>query len=118
MSTPAEGYIKVGTLGAVKARPRAVQAESGSPIVVFFHNGEVYAVTNRCPHVGYPLESGTVRNGVLTCIWHQARFELATGNSLDPLIEDLDSFAVSVVDGEVWVDPVPRPRAETTSSLS
>ena len=111
MAIPPEGYLKVGTLGAVKVRPRAVKTESGPPIVVFFHNGEVYAVENRCPHVGYPLETGSVRNGVLTCIWHQAQFELATGNSLDPTIEDIDTFPVAVVEGEVWVDPTPRPRS-------
>ena len=118
MPTSPEGHLKVGTLNGVKVRPRAVTTDAGHSIVVFYHNGEVYAVANKCPHVGYPLESGSVRNGVLTCIWHQARFELATGNSLDPLIEDIDTFAVTVVEGEVWVDPAPRPRSEAANRPS
>jgi nitrite reductase/ring-hydroxylating ferredoxin subunit len=113
-----EGYLRVGTLNGVKIRPRTVKIDEGRSIAVFYHNGEVYAVENRCPHVGYPLETGSVRNGVLTCMWHQARFELATGNSLDPSIEDIETFPVTIVEGEVWVNPVPRPQSETTNSPS
>jgi nitrite reductase/ring-hydroxylating ferredoxin subunit len=42
-------------------------------------DGSVDVVSDRCPHEGYPLSQGTVRDGVLTCKWHNWKFELATG---------------------------------------
>ena len=118
MSATMEGHLRVGTLNGVKIRPRTVKTNEGRSIAVFYHNGEVYAVENRCPHVGYPLETGSVRNGVLTCMWHQARFELTSGNSLDPSIKNIDTFPITIIEGEVWVNPVPRPKGETTNSPS
>jgi hypothetical protein len=34
---------------------------------------------DRCPHEGYPLSQGVVKDGVLTCKWHNWKFDLATG---------------------------------------
>jgi nitrite reductase/ring-hydroxylating ferredoxin subunit len=42
-------------------------------------DGRVDAIEDRCPHEGYPLSQGDVRDGVLTCKWHNWKFELATG---------------------------------------
>jgi nitrite reductase/ring-hydroxylating ferredoxin subunit len=39
----------------------------------------VHAIDDRCPHQGYPLSQGTVREGVLTCEWHNWKFDLASG---------------------------------------
>ena len=41
--------------------------------------GAVDVLEDRCPHEGYPLSEGTVKDGVLTCKWHNWKFELATG---------------------------------------
>ena len=65
---------------------------------------------NRCPHMGFPLDRGTVRDGILTCHWHHARFDLSSGGTFDPFADDVRTFPVSVVDGEVWVDPSPLER--------
>jgi nitrite reductase/ring-hydroxylating ferredoxin subunit len=46
----------------------------------WFMTGErVFALDNRCPHMGFPLDRGTVEDGILTCHWHHARFDLASG---------------------------------------
>ena len=42
-------------------------------------DGTVDAVEDRCPHEGYPLSQGEVRDGILTCKWHNWKFELGTG---------------------------------------
>jgi nitrite reductase/ring-hydroxylating ferredoxin subunit len=82
----------------------------GHSIAVYYHDGHVYAVDNRCPHMGFPLDRGTVKDGILTCHWHHARFDLASGGTFDPFADDARAFPVSIVDGEVWVNPSPPPR--------
>ena len=84
----------------------------GHAIAVFHHEGEVYAVDNRCPHMGFPLDRGSVKDGILTCHWHHARFDLSSGGTFNPFADDVRSFPVSVVEGEVWIDPEPAARDE------
>ena len=43
-------------------------------------NGELFAVTRRCRHLGADLANGSIdREGCLVCPWHGARFDVATG---------------------------------------
>jgi hypothetical protein len=73
------------------------------------YGDEVYAVDNRCPHMGFPLNQGTVKDGILICHWHHARFDLASGGTFDQFADDVATFPVTLREGEVWVDLTPRP---------
>lgn len=53
----------------------------GKTIALFLHQSRVYAVDNRCPHMGFPLHRGSVKEGILTCHWHHARFALTCGGT-------------------------------------
>jgi nitrite reductase/ring-hydroxylating ferredoxin subunit len=102
--------VRVGPLDELKRRGCMVVSGGGHTIAVFHHAGQVYAVDNRCPHMGFPLDRGTVKDGILTCHWHHARFDLASGGTFDPFADDVRAFPVSIVDGDVWVNPAPPPR--------
>jgi nitrite reductase/ring-hydroxylating ferredoxin subunit len=74
-------------------------------IALFYHNSKVYAVDNRCPHMGFPLNKGTVKDSILTCHWHHARFDLDNGGTFDPWAGDVRSFPVEIRnENEVWID--------------
>jgi nitrite reductase/ring-hydroxylating ferredoxin subunit len=45
--------------------------------------GRVHAVVDRCPHMGMSLAKGRIENGVVTCPWHNSRFDLCTGRNVD-----------------------------------
>jgi nitrite reductase/ring-hydroxylating ferredoxin subunit len=102
--------IRVGPLSGIKQRGCMVVSSGGHTIAVFYHDGHVYAVDNRCPHMGFPLDRGTVKDGILTCHWHHARFDLSSGGTFDPFADDVRAFPVSIIDGEVWVNPSPPAR--------
>jgi nitrite reductase/ring-hydroxylating ferredoxin subunit len=51
-------------------------------------DGTVYAVENKCPHLGMPLTKGKVCNNAVTCRWHGATFDLKTGAN----VKWVDSF--------------------------
>lgn len=80
------------------------------PIAVFAHDGDqISAVDNRCPHMGFPLSKGTVRDGILICHWHEARFEMSSGCTFDLFADDIPAYDVEVrADGDVWVSSYPR----------
>jgi hypothetical protein len=54
--------------------------------------------------MGFPLDKGSVKDGILTCHWHHARFDLASGGTFDQFADDVRDFPVEVRDGEIWVD--------------
>jgi len=77
-------------------------------IAVFYHEGQVRAIDNRCPHLGFPLHLGSVCNGLLTCHWHHARFDICSGGTLDPWADDVPAYDVKVENEDVWVSSKPR----------
>jgi nitrite reductase/ring-hydroxylating ferredoxin subunit len=77
-------------------------------LAVFLYDSKIYAVDNRCPHMGFPLNQGTVKDGILTCHWHHARFDLMNGGTFDQWAGDVTSFPVEIRNGkEVWIDISP-----------
>ena len=83
-------------------------------VAIFLHDSKVYAVDNRCPHMGFPLNQGTVKDGILTCHWHHARFDLMNGGTFDQWAGDVTSFPVEIRNGnEIWIDISPAVLADT-----
>src|SRR5579859_6803066 len=98
------GLVRAGTVAEIADKGCVVVSGGGHGIAVFHHDGQVYAVDNRCPHMGFPLSKGSLSCGILTCHWHHARFDLQSGGTFDPFADDVRVYPVEVRDGEVWVD--------------
>ena len=117
MTKTADRLIDAGSVEEVRARGCTVVTGGGHAIAVFPLGDRFAAVDNRCPHMGFPLDRGTVSNGILTCHWHHARFDLSSGGTFDPFADDVKAFPVTVSDGRVWVDPSP-PEADPVERWS
>ena len=102
-----DNWIQVCPLEELERDGVKVVSGEGLPVAVFLDQGRVYALDNRCPHMGFPLHRGTVTDGILTCHWHHAKFDLAGGCTFDPFADDVASFPVAVREGIVWLDPRP-----------
>ena len=58
MATMTDTQIRVGTLEELRMRGCTVVTGGGHTIAVFAHDDKVFAVDNRCPHMGFPLDRG------------------------------------------------------------
>jgi len=95
----------------------------GLEITVFNLDGDLHAISSRCPHKGAPFSrcgeekrppeqfSGRERyrghidadSLMITCPWHSLRFDLETGDC--PATRDrIRTFAVEVDGGDVFVE--------------
>ena len=81
----ADRFVPVASLEELRAAGRLVVHHDHHVICLFADGDEVHAVDNRCPHMGFPLHRGTVCDGILTCHWHHARFDLADGRDVRPV---------------------------------
>ena len=128
MDVPTKEFVLAGSLEELKAKGRFVVHGGHRPILVIHDRGRVFALDNRCPHMGFPLERGSVEDGILTCHWHRARFDLESGCTFDLWADDVPIFPIELRDGQVWVKttmPIrPRtgdsglPTASTTTLVS
>jgi nitrite reductase/ring-hydroxylating ferredoxin subunit len=106
MDTPTSDFVRAGNLEELKAKGRLVVHGRHRPILLVHDNGRVFALDNRCPHMGFPLDRGSIEDGILTCHWHHARFALASGCTFDLWADDVPTCPVEIHGGEIWVKPV------------
>ena len=106
MEHQTQNWVKVAELSEVpEGQPKAIQMGEGRSIALFNVDGKIYATDNQCPHMGYPLTRGTVRNGILTCDWHRRSFDLEGGGCFHVECDDLRTFPVDVRGNEIWIEP-------------
>src|SRR5215472_12481667 len=103
MDVAEKEFARAGSLEELKTQGRLVMHGGHRPILVIYDQGRVFAFDNRCPHMGFPLDRGTVEDGILTCHWHHARFDLESGCTFDLWADDVPNCSVEVRDGDVWV---------------
>jgi len=48
-------------------------------LVVHHPDGALSAMENACPHQGYPLSTGYLQGCLVTCTWHNFKFDARTG---------------------------------------
>ena len=93
------------------SRPIAVKLH-GKHIALFLYQGQVLACNNRCPHEGYPLVEGALGDDcVLTCQWHNWKFDLKTGATIYGG-DSLRIYPAKLEAGAVWIDARDPPAAE------
>jgi len=102
-----EPLVRVASLAELRAAGRLVVHVDRHTLCLFADEDEVYAVDNRCPHMGFPLHRGTLCDGILTCHWHHARFDLSTGGTFDQWADDLRRFRVELRGDDVLLDLSP-----------
>ncbi|MEG3988338.1 Rieske (2Fe-2S) protein [Microcoleus sp. S28C3] len=97
-------YVSAAKLAEVETKGSLLVNLEKHAIALFYSNDRVYAIDNRCPHMGFPLNGSTCKDGIVTCPWHYARFDVASGGTFDSWADDVRSFPAEIRDGEVWVN--------------
>ena len=52
-------------------------------LLMIYYENQVYAMSDRCPHLGASLEKGTLHEGIITCPKHGAQIDIKTGNIIE-----------------------------------
>lgn len=81
-------------------------SEYGDVIIALFNvSGEIFAISNQCPHAAGPLLEGFVEEGRIICPWHAWSFPLSPE---DPPNDGLGRYRVRIVDSSIQVQEVPQ----------
>jgi nitrite reductase/ring-hydroxylating ferredoxin subunit len=112
--------VRVAPLEELLEKGRHLFKAGGKQIAVFAGESGVYACNNRCPHEGYPLMEGSLAQAgegscILTCNWHNWKFDLASGETLVGG-DKLRRYPVEIIGDEVWVDVADPPADEVAAA--
>ncbi|NBT59624.1 Rieske (2Fe-2S) protein [bacterium] len=95
-----DNLVVVATLPEIPVGNSKCIEVQGKMIAVFHTFQGWFALDERCSHRGGPLSEGKVDNHQVTCPWHQARFDLRSGQCLsNQKLSTLRSYKV-VLEGE------------------
>ncbi|MBW8783851.1 MAG: Rieske 2Fe-2S domain-containing protein [Novosphingobium sp.] len=98
-----ESYTRVVESGQVSDEGSVAAKVAGKPVLICRSGGVLYAVANRCSHAEEPLACGRIRRGWIACPVHGARFDLETGEPINPpATSPIATYPVREVDG--WVE--------------
>jgi toluene monooxygenase system ferredoxin subunit len=64
----------------------------------------ICAYEDRCAHLGLPLSSGRLENGVITCAHHRYSYDARTGRGINPANVALKPLPSCVRGGDIEID--------------
>lgn len=107
--TITERWVAVAGVDDLRDGRKVVRAE-GRQIAIFQVRDRFYAVDNRCPHMGYPLSQGSIRGEMLTCDWHNYKYNLTDGACTSREAgEDVRTYRVRADAGRILLDLADEP---------
>lgn len=91
-------YIAVARIGEIPSNSAKVVEAGGESVLLCNSDNRIFAVVNRCSHAEEPLACGRIKYGWISCPAHGARFDLETGEPLNPpATQSIRTFPVRVV---------------------
>ncbi|THG33110.1 non-heme iron oxygenase ferredoxin subunit [Naasia lichenicola] len=102
--------VKIGPADDITLESATRVVVEGIPIAVVKDSaGVIHAIGDTCTHGDISLSEGFVEDDTLECWAHGSKFELTSGKPLSlPAYEPVPVFDVTIVDGDVYIDPTPR----------
>lgn len=100
------GKIIVGKKSDMPPGSMQKVAIDGRDILVANIDGNYYACDDTCTHAGASLAEGALEGGIITCGWHGAKFNCASGKleKFPAKIRDLKSYQTIVESDSVFVE--------------
>jgi nitrite reductase/ring-hydroxylating ferredoxin subunit len=76
----------------------------GKPILLVRQDGEVYGVSNYCPHMGCKLEGGILHDYIVMCPCHGWKFDIRTGEYIENKQTTLQTYKCKVENGKIMIE--------------
>lgn len=102
MSDP---WVRVCAAAELLPGESTVVWDGDTPIMVFNYDGAYYALEDRCSHEDFELSAGPYdgSTGTVECVLHGSRFDVCTGNALNPpAYAPVAKFPIKVEDDALW----------------
>ncbi|MCC6265868.1 MAG: ferric reductase-like transmembrane domain-containing protein [Bryobacterales bacterium] len=109
LTPDSEGFVPVCRPDEIPMGHARIVRAGRERVAVFRHWQGISAISNVCPHQGGPLGEGGMTAGCVRCPWHGALFFPQNGLAPPPSDYCVPTFPVKLVDGCIYVHPMPHP---------
>jgi len=75
-------FVDIAKVDEIPARKMKYVEVNGKEIVIANMNGKFCALDDRCAHMNAPLSMGNLTGDVVTCPFHGAKFNVASGKKI------------------------------------
>jgi len=76
----------------------------GNSILLAKVEGQIFAVSNKCPHMSCQLQGGILNGFIVMCPCHGWKFDLRTGQYLEIPEVTLTTYRCKVQNGKIYVE--------------
>lgn len=73
----------VANLDAFVPNQPVLFEQSGIRVMLGIKDSMIYAIADKCPHLGTSLMKGSYEDGIVTCKSHGAKIDIVTGEILE-----------------------------------
>ena len=91
-----ESELKEGQMKAVRIK--------GKAILLVRQGGQVFGVSNRCPHMGCEFQGGTLTGYLVMCPCHGWKFDVRNGQYQENALTTLTCYRCKIENGKVYVE--------------
>ena len=91
-----ESKLKEGHMKPVRVK--------GRPILLVRQGGEVFGVSNLCPHAGCELQGGILTGYIVMCPCHGWKFDVRNGQYQENKLTTLECYRCKIENGKINVE--------------
>lgn len=112
--------FKIATLNDIEDGQMQIASAGEAKILLARVEDQVYATSLRCTHSGAALTQGVLHENRVVCPWHNACFDLHTGEQTQPPgLDNLASFPVEIQGEDIYVElPEPVPEQQVPKMVT
>ena len=96
VSSIKESELKDGNMKAIRIK--------GKPILLTRVDGQVYAVSNLCPHAGCKFEGGILTSYIVMCPCHGWKFDVRNGQYQEIPQVKLECYRCKIENGKIHIE--------------
>lgn len=86
--TQNQEYVEAGKVSEISNGHMKHVEINGKEIAIANLNGKFYAFSDRCGHMNARLSRGSINHNVVTCPFHDAKFDVTSGKKVgEPVLE-------------------------------
>jgi nitrite reductase/ring-hydroxylating ferredoxin subunit len=85
-------------------KPFIKRVKAGDKVICLVgYEGEIFALSAKCPHAGGDLSLGWCNNGKLICPFHRYSFDLHTGKGSEGQNDYINTYPVEIKDQTIYI---------------
>ena len=88
---------------ALQENSASVVFPKGLPVLLIKKEGEIYAISNKCAHMGCPLGGSALDEYTVMCSCHDWKYDIRTGEFLDAKEIQIPIYDFKLTDGKIFI---------------